>query len=79
MPAFLTRSIQYNPQDGKNLNRVFPGSPDGTITELLAWTISNEIIARCNYVIDVHSGDGNNDLMPYTGCYNYTSLPELSK
>jgi predicted deacylase len=33
--SFLGRRIQVNPQDNKNLNRVFPGRADGTITERL--------------------------------------------
>ena len=32
MPAFLGRTIYYSPGDGKNLNRMFPGDPDGTIS-----------------------------------------------
>lgn len=79
LPSFLSRRIAYNPQDGKNLNRVFPGKADGTITEKLAWVISNELIAKCDYMIDVHAGDAQNDLMPYSGYYNYFDTPELSE
>jgi predicted deacylase len=79
LPSFLRRSIAYNPQDGKNLNRVFPGKADGTITERLAWIIGNELIAKCDYMIDVHAGDAQNDLMPYAGYYNYYDKPELSE
>ncbi len=32
LPAFQKRIIYYNPDDWKNLNRVFPGDPQGTIT-----------------------------------------------
>jgi uncharacterized protein len=78
VPAFLGRSFRVNPQDGKNLNRVFPGRPEGTITERIAWIISNEVIARCDYFIDVHAGDANNDLRPYSGYYNYFDMPEVS-
>lgn len=79
LPSFLKRSIAYNPQDGKNLNRVFPGKVDGTITERLAWIIGNELIAKCDYMIDVHAGDAQNDLMPYAGYYNYFDEPERSE
>ena len=33
MPAFLGRTIYYSPGDGKNLNRMFPGDPDGSISQ----------------------------------------------
>jgi predicted deacylase len=79
VPGFLGRRIQVNPLDSKNLNRVFPGKADGTITERLAWTLSNDIIARCNYVIDVHAGDALDDLRPYSGYYNYFDTPKLSE
>ena len=79
LPSFLRRSIAYNPQDGKNLNRVFPGNADGTITERLAWVISKELIAKADYMIDVHAGDAQNDLMPYSGYYNYFNTPELAE
>jgi predicted deacylase len=79
LPSFLGRSIAYNPQDGKNLNRVFPGKADGTITERLAWIIGNELIEKCDYMVDVHAGDAQNDLMPYAGYYNYYDKPELSE
>ncbi|MCC9166528.1 succinylglutamate desuccinylase/aspartoacylase family protein [Pontibacter sp. XAAS-A31] len=36
VPAFLHRALMVNPVDGKNLNRVFPGKPDGTLTEQIA-------------------------------------------
>ncbi|GAB3816933.1 hypothetical protein GCM10028895_12590 [Pontibacter rugosus] len=78
VPAFLNRTLMLNPLDGKNLNRVFPGKDNGTITERIAWTISKEVIERCDYFVDVHAGDANNDLMPYSGYYNYFDMPEVS-
>lgn len=78
VPSFLQRRFRVNPMDGKNLNRVFPGSPEGTITEVIAWKISNEIIDRCDYFLDMHAGDANNDLRPYAGYYNYFNIPEVS-
>ncbi len=79
VPAFLHRSLMVNPVDGKNLNRVFPGILDGTLTEHIAHIISNEVIAKSDYFIDVHAGDANNDLRPYAGYYNYFDMPEVSE
>ncbi len=76
--GFLKRSFRVNPLDGKNLNRVFPGSEDGTMTEKIAWTISNKIIPHLNFYVDVHAGDSNNDLRQYSGYYNYFDKPEVS-
>jgi predicted deacylase len=65
MPSFLKRTIYYSPVDGKNLNRVFPGKLDGTLSDRIAYTITKEVIERCDYLIDLHCGDGNESLRPY--------------
>jgi predicted deacylase len=65
MPAFLGRAIYYTPGDHKNLNRVFPGKADGTISERIAFTITREFIERTQYLADIHCGDANESLRPY--------------
>ena len=66
MPSFLGRTIYYSPVDGKNLNRVYPGRRDGTVSERIAYAITSEIIERADYLVDMHAGDGNESLRPYT-------------
>ena len=66
MPSFLSRTVYYSPSDGQNLNRVFPGKPDGTLSERIADVITREIIARATHVADLHGGDGNESLRPYS-------------
>jgi hypothetical protein len=65
MPSFLGRTVYYSPVDGKNLNRVFPGQVDGTISERIAETITREVLTRATHVLDLHGGDGNESLRPY--------------
>ena len=66
MPSFLGRTIYYSPIDGKNLNRVYPGRADGTVSERIAHVITTEIIERSDFLVDMHAGDGNESLRPYT-------------
>ncbi len=66
--AFEQRTPYVNPYDRKNLNRSFPGNPDGTQTERVAWQLS-ELIAKADFVIDVHSGDGAEWLDAFVGVY----------
>ena len=66
MPSFLARTVYYSPADGKNLNRVFPGTADGTLSERIADVLTREIIARATHVVDLHCGDGNESLRPYS-------------
>ena len=65
MPSFLGRTIYFSPIDGKNLNRVYPGRPDGTISEKIAYEITKQVIEKADYVLDLHCGDGNESLRPY--------------
>ena len=65
MPSFLGRTVYFSPLDQKNLNRVYPGRADGTASERIAHAITTEVIAQCDYLLDLHCGDGNESLRPY--------------
>ena len=69
LPAFQGRSIYFGPDDLKNLNRSFPGKADGTVTERIAFTLTEEIMPLSDYLIDIHSGDGNESLRPSYSAY----------
>ncbi|HEV8362628.1 MAG TPA: M14 family metallopeptidase [Gemmatimonadaceae bacterium] len=66
MPSFVHRTIYRNPWDQKNLNRVYPGKPNGTVTERIAYAVTSQIIDKADYLVDMHAGDGNESLRPYT-------------
>lgn len=63
--AFELRSGSDSHEDGKNLNRVFPGNREGTWSERLAYAIENELLSIADYYIDLHSGDSYEQLTPY--------------
>jgi hypothetical protein len=65
MPSFLGRTIYYSPVDGKNLNRMYPGDPKGSISQRIAHLLTTEVIDQADYLIDLHGGDGNEALRPY--------------
>jgi predicted deacylase len=77
--AFFGRSVFYNPVDGKNVNRLFPGNKSGTLSDVIAHTITTEIISRCQYLVDIHAGDANEDLHPYVAYYNYGTQTAKAK
>ncbi|WP_406645554.1 succinylglutamate desuccinylase/aspartoacylase family protein [Aliisedimentitalea scapharcae] len=54
-PAFQASS-RVSPLDGGNLNRAFPGDPDGGPTQMIAHFVETELMPRCDGVIDLHSG-----------------------
>jgi predicted deacylase len=63
-PCFYGRRVYYGP-DGKNLNRAYPGVPDGTLSERIAHAVTREVIDRCTHLADMHCGDGNEACRPY--------------
>ena len=64
-PSYYGRTIYYSPVDGKNLNRVYPGRADGTVSDRIAYALVHEVIAQADYIVDLHAGDGNESLRPY--------------
>ena len=69
MPAFQGRTIYFGPGDLKNLNRSFPGDADGTVTERIAYTLTQHVMMRSDYLIDIHAGDANESLRPSYSAY----------
>jgi predicted deacylase len=78
MPSYTGRTIYYSPADRKNLNRVFPGRADGTLSERIADRITREVIDRATHVVDLHAGDGNESLRPYV-YWITTGAPEVAE
>lgn len=48
------RHSRYLP-DRRDLNRCFPGSPDGSLAGRIAATVFQELVSRCDYCIDFHT------------------------
>ena len=74
VPAFQRRAIYVNPLDGINFNRVCPGNPTGTITEIMAHLLFKNVIAQADYYIDLHGGDMIEALVPFTLYYKSGNL-----
>ena len=77
--SFYSRSPFLNPQDRLNLNRVFPGKQDGSITEKIAHFITTKIIAKSDLFIDIHGGDANEDLLSFIGYYRNNGQAEATE
>jgi predicted deacylase len=65
MPSFFGRTVYTGPVDGRNLNRVYPGASGGSLSERIAHVITTEVIDQADYLVDLHAGDGNENLVPY--------------
>ena len=54
-PAALA-GRRTSPIDGGNLNRLFPGDADGSVTEQIAYYIEDELVPMADLICDLHSG-----------------------
>lgn len=55
--GFLNQSREF--PDGKDLNRVFPGSKSGSLASIFAYHLMNKILPHVDYCIDFHTGGAN--------------------
>lgn len=78
MQSFQQRSPFVVPEDGKNLNRCFPGTYEGTYTDALARSIFDELIAPADALIDLHGGDLVEALEPFT-IYDASPVEERAR
>jgi N-alpha-acetyl-L-2,4-diaminobutyrate deacetylase len=67
-PAFRAGS-RTSPIDRGNLNRSFPGKPDGTITEKIADYFQRYLLPLADYVLDLHAGGRTLDFMPFAAIH----------
>ncbi len=55
--SFEQKVPHVNPVDNKSMNRFYPGKADGTQTERASLLITRQVVDRCDYLIDFHGGD----------------------
>ena len=58
--------LRTSPIDGGNLNRSFPGDPDGTVTQMIAHLIEAVLMDGVELVLDLHSGGSSLLYLPST-------------
>lgn len=67
-PAFRAGK-RTSPIDGGNMNRMFPGAPDGSITEKIADYFERVLVPMADIVMDYHSGGRTLDFVPFAACH----------
>jgi uncharacterized protein len=66
LASFSQKVPHLNPVDGKNMNRMYPGKADGTQTERASWALGHQVVEKCDYLIDLHGGDLDENLRRYS-------------
>jgi uncharacterized protein len=65
-PAFKTNMGFVVPQDGINPGRTFPGKPDGSFSEVMAYHFWTDFLSKADYYIELHGGDIPEALTQFT-------------
>jgi N2-acetyl-L-2,4-diaminobutanoate deacetylase len=74
-PAFRA-GTRTSPIDGGNLNRSFPGRPDGTPTQKIADYFTRHLLPLADIVLDFHSGGRTLEFLPYAAAH---ALPDKAQ
>ena len=67
-PAFQA-GTRTSPVDRGNMNRSFPGRPDGTVTEKIADYFQRVLLPMADVVLDFHSGGKTLDFLPFCAAH----------
>ena len=67
-PAVLN-GTRTSPLDKGNLNRAFPGSPTGSLTQRIADYFTRYLVPLCDLALDIHSGGRTLDLLPFAATH----------
>lgn len=68
LPA-IRAARRTSPVDGANMNRAFPGDPDGGPTAQIAFYVETILLPQCQAALDLHSGGTASDYLPCAYLY----------
>jgi predicted deacylase len=66
IPSFEKIVPHVNPTDNKSMNGRYPGDANGTQTDRASLVITREVVEQCDHLIDLHGGDLDENLRPYS-------------
>lgn len=67
-PAFVA-GTRVSPLDGVNMNRAFPGVPDGSPSQKIADYFQRVLLPMADVVLDFHSGGKTLDFLPFAASH----------
>ena len=69
-PPALFAGRRNSAIDGKNMNRVWPGDPGGSITERIVSWLDRAVLSEADVLMDLHTGGNALDLIPMSMCHH---------
>jgi uncharacterized protein len=67
--SFVQMTPHINPVDRKSMNGLYPGDAAGTQTQRVLAAVTQQIVVPAHVVVDLHGGDLDEDLRPYSYWY----------
>jgi predicted deacylase len=64
-PMAFTSGLRWDPYDNIDMNRIFPGDPEGTMTERVAHSFYTVFASRADFILDLHSAEFPDELIPH--------------
>lgn len=83
-PMAFNSEERWDPYDRQDMNRIFPGDLNGTLTERLAHFFFKNIVSMADYIVDLHSAEFPDEMLPHirvrikNPCEDYWSLVHAS-
>jgi N2-acetyl-L-2,4-diaminobutanoate deacetylase len=77
-PAFCA-GRRTSPIDGGNMNRTFPGRPDGTVTDKIADYFQRVLLPMADWVLDYHSGGKTLDFVPFAAAHKLADTAQEAR
>ena len=77
-PAFRAAK-RTSPIDGGNMNRVFPGRPDGGVTEKIADYFQRVLLPMADLVVDIHAGGKTLEFVPFAAAHRLDDTDQQEK
>ncbi len=77
-PAYLS-ATRVSPIDQLNMNRIFPGQSNGTVTQQIADYFSTVLLPMADYVLDIHSGGKTLEFLPFAAYHELDDKELLAK
>ncbi len=75
-PPAYEAGLRTNPDDRQDLARVFPGDPQGTVTEQIAHALTHRFIRHADFYCDLHSAGQYYAIEPWSGYQMRSELLE---
>lgn len=78
-PPALQQGVRCSPIDGVNMNRSFPGSRTGTVTQMICHYLTTHILTQVDVVVDIHAGGRTLNFLPFAAMHYLADASQFER